>query len=114
MLGPILIASALVLAGSPAPQTGAPDWQRASQFYLAGWSLLANEPAEAEKAFQKATEVYPDFPLAHYALGRSLMTQKRYPDALRAYLRSQELFRTQGSDRIADQVGLLRRYTRRK
>jgi tetratricopeptide (TPR) repeat protein len=105
-----ILAATVALLVAPPTQVGAPDWQRASQYYLQGWSVLASEPIEAEKDFQHAISVYPDFPLAHYALGRSLMAQKRYSEALRAYLRSQELFRTQGSDRIAQQVGLLKRY----
>jgi tetratricopeptide (TPR) repeat protein len=104
----VLVLSAVLASASP--QVGAPDWQRASQSYLAGWTELASQPIEAEKHFQQAIAAYPDFPLAHYGLGRSFMAQKRYSEALQAYLRSQELFRTQGSDRIAQQVGLLRRY----
>src|SRR5690349_23302581 len=102
-------ATAVALLLASPTQVGAPDWQRASQYYMQGWSVLASEPIEAEKDFQQAINVYPDFPLAHYGLGRSLMAQRRYSEALRAYLRSQELFRTQGSDRIAQQVGLLKR-----
>lgn len=109
MTSSILAAAVTLLLSAPS-QVGAPDWQRASQYYMQGWSVLASEPVEAEKDFQQAISVYPDFPLAHYGLGRSLMAQKRYSEALRSYLRSQELFRTQGSDRIAQQVGLLRRY----
>lgn len=105
-----IVAAAVALLVTAQSQIGAPDWQRASQYYLQGWSVLASEPVEAERDFQQAINVYPDFPLAHYGLGRSLMAQKRYSEALRSYLRSQELFRTQGSDRIAQQVGLLKRY----
>lgn len=107
MLRALLVVSAMF---SALPQVIAPDWQRASQSYLAGWSELASQPLAAEKYFQQAITAYPDFPLAHYGLGRSFMAQKRYSEALQAYLRSQELFRNQGSDRIAQQVGLLRSY----
>lgn len=107
MIATLVFVSVVALA--PA-QVGAPDWQRASQHYLQGWSELATQPAEAQKSFEQSVAIYPDFALAHYGLGRSLMAQKRFTEALKAYLRSQELFRTQGSDRIAQQVGLLRRY----
>jgi len=105
-----VLAAVVALFTITQSQVGAPDWQRASTYYMQGWSVLASEPVAAEKDFQQAITVYPDFPLAHYGLGRSLMAQKRYSEALRSYLRSQELFRTQGSDRIAQQVGLLKRY----
>jgi tetratricopeptide (TPR) repeat protein len=108
MSASIVTTIALVLTTSS--QVGAPDWQRASQYYMQGWSVLASAPVDAERNFQQAINVYPDFTLAHYGLGRSLMAQKRYSEALRAYLRAKELFRTQGSDRIAQQVGLLKRY----
>ena len=105
-----ILAAAVAVLSTLSPQVGAPDWQRASQYYMQGWTALASDPVDAERDFQQAITVYPDFPLAHYGLGRSLMAQKRYSEALRAYLRSQELFRTQGSDRVAQQVGLLKRY----
>lgn len=108
MVATLFLLSTLVV--SPPPQVGAPDWQRASQHYLQGWSELASQPVQAEKNFRDAIALYGEFALAHYGLGRSYMAQKRYTEALQAYLRSQDLFRTQGSDRIAQQVGLLRRY----
>ena len=72
MLGTILLAGLLTAAPS---QVGAPDWQRASQYYLQGWSELPSDPVRAEREFQQAIGVYKEFPLAHYGLGRSMMAQ---------------------------------------
>jgi len=63
-----ILAAAVAVLSTLSPQVGAPDWQRASQYYMEGWSVLASEPVQAEKDFQQAISVYPDFPLGHYGL----------------------------------------------
>jgi tetratricopeptide (TPR) repeat protein len=105
----VALACALVLPAVARAQPVAPDWQRASNYYLQGWSELNQDPATAEALFRKSIDAYPEFALGYYGLGRACMQQKRYTEALAQYVRAQELFRKLGSERIDAQVGLLRR-----
>jgi tetratricopeptide (TPR) repeat protein len=71
---------------SSAPQHTAADRKLAEQHYSAGWQALRLESFdESAKEFQAAIDLYPNFTLAYYGLGRAEMGRKHFADATRAY-----------------------------
>jgi len=86
---PLLIVTGFLasfVAQSSTPQHTAADRKLAEQHYSAGWQALRVESFdESAKEFQAAIDVYPNFTLAYYGLGRAEMGRKRFADAARAY-----------------------------
>ena len=58
------------------------------------WVLAYETPpqsVEAEKAAREAIRLQPSLPIAHYHLGRALLFQGRYDEAMKAFQRGAEL-----------------------
>ena len=61
---------------------------------LLSWALCYKQPPEpeiAEKASRQALRLQPSFVPAYYHLGRALLLQKRYPEAIASFEREKEL-----------------------
>ena len=83
----IALTSAIAFAQSPAEKAGA---RRQSQ---RGWELMRAEKfEEAEKAFQQAVELDPNFEFAFYGLGRASMALKKFVSAVSAFTRCKNLY----------------------
>lgn len=76
----------------------------ANAHYQSGWKLYRSEAfEEAAREFTKAVALNPEYELAHYGLGRSLMALKRYVEAVNAYRTSKKLFQESIGDRYHNQ-----------
>jgi Flp pilus assembly protein TadD len=85
-----------------------PDRRKALDHYRKGQALMRSESwAEAEPEFRQAVRLDPLLVMAHYDLGQTLMSLKRYPDAIQAYLGCQKAYREtaerQASKELASQ-----------
>lgn len=87
------VALAVLASSAQVPEAPESTLQRdiareeARKHYRAGERLLTREAFErAVQEFRSATELYPDYTLAHYSMGQALMELGRYPEALAAYL----------------------------
>ncbi len=61
---------------------------------LLSWALAYEQPpdaVDAEKAARESMRLQPTFPTAYYHLGRALIQQRRYADAITAFEREREL-----------------------
>jgi eukaryotic-like serine/threonine-protein kinase len=61
---------------------------------LLSWALAYEQPPEgaaAEKAVREAIRLQPSFHEAYYHLGRALLAQRRYPEAIAAFEHAREL-----------------------
>ena len=58
---------------------------------------------EAAAAFRKAIEIDRRFEDAYYSLGRALMNQKKYGDAIAAYTECRDLYRAQTGEQFSNQ-----------
>lgn len=59
-------------------------------------AAVQGDAAKAEKLFQRALEVFPDFPDARLGLGHLAMAERRYADALVSYRGAREGFASLG------------------
>jgi tetratricopeptide (TPR) repeat protein len=86
------------------------DEREAVKHYRAGKEALAHEKyAEAEEEFRVAAKLDPLLVAAHHGLGQTMMTTKRYPEAVQAFLAASEAF-DQGQLRAAsDEMATQRR-----
>jgi Flp pilus assembly protein TadD len=84
--------------------------REALQHYRAGQSALSAESwDEAEREFQTAISLDPNLTAAHYGLGQVYMATKRYPPAVRAYIRCREAFKAEAAMATMDSAGAERR-----
>jgi eukaryotic-like serine/threonine-protein kinase len=70
------------------------DPDNAYAWDLLSWALAYEQPAEgaaAEKAVREALRLQPSMYEAHYHLGRALLAQQRYPEAIAAFQQAREL-----------------------
>jgi tetratricopeptide (TPR) repeat protein len=87
------------------PPRSASDRQLADVHYREGWRLLAAESyQEAAKEFQQAIDLNPQFPLAYYGLGRSHMGLKKFGEAINAYEKTRDFYRTRAGDNFANRM----------
>jgi len=97
-------------AGQSAPQQTAADRKLADQHYSAGWQALRAESFdESAKEFQTAIDLYPNFTLAYYGLGRAEMGRKHFADATRAYETCKSNYERAGSRDFQRQLDANRR-----
>ena len=62
-----------------------PTQERARVHYRQGWEHMRAEAFDVAAAeFGQAIELYPQYAMAHYSLGRAYMALRRYQDAVRA------------------------------
>jgi serine/threonine protein kinase/cytochrome c-type biogenesis protein CcmH/NrfG len=67
---------------------------------LLSWALAYEQPPDsvgAEKAARKAIRLQPGFFQAHYHLGRALMQQKRFPEAIAAFEQAKSISPSSGT-----------------
>ena len=70
------------------------DPENAYAWDFLSWVLAYQQPpeaVEAEKAAREAIRLGPSFFGAHYHLGRALLLQRRYPEAIAAFEHTKEL-----------------------
>ncbi|MGA3317297.1 MAG: protein kinase [Candidatus Korobacteraceae bacterium] len=70
------------------------DPDNAYAWDLLSWALAYEQPPEgaaAEKAVREALRLQPSMYEAHYHLGRALLAQQRYPEAIAAFQQAREL-----------------------
>ena len=81
------VTSSFAFAQSPADKAAS---RRESQ---RGWELMKAEKfEEAEKAFQQAVQLDPNFEFAFYGLGRASMALKKFVSAISAFTRCKDLY----------------------
>ncbi len=103
MLGRSVAAAALVTLVTGSTQL-APDRERARPQYRTGWEYMRVEAwEEAAAAFRKAIEIDRRFEDAYYSLGRALMNQKKYGDAIAAYTECRDLYQAQTGEQFSNQ-----------
>ena len=72
--------------------------------YRIGWEYMRVEAwEEAAAAFRKAIEIDRRFEDAYYSLGRALMNQKKYGDAIAAYTECRDLYQAQTGEQFSNQ-----------
>ncbi|MGQ0732610.1 MAG: tetratricopeptide repeat protein [Acidobacteriota bacterium] len=77
------VLTALMLASASSSAQTRADWERARIQNQLGWEFMRAERwGEAALAFQRAIEIAPKYEYAHYGLGRALLAQKKYLDAI--------------------------------
>ena len=85
------------------------DRERARPHYLAGWQFMRVEAwPDAVKSFQQAIDIDPQFEDAYYSLGRAYMNTKRFAEAIAAYTRCRDLYRSYAGRQYANQQEMQR------
>jgi tetratricopeptide (TPR) repeat protein len=59
--------------------------------------------ADAEKAFNQAIDVDPQYEDGYYGLGRAQMAQKRFVEAIASYSKARDLYRAEAGRRFSNQ-----------
>jgi tetratricopeptide (TPR) repeat protein len=81
------------------------DAERATQAYQRGWEQFHKEKfAEAEQSFKQAINFDGKFALAYYALGRADMAQKKFVDAIRAYVTCRDIYLALFGEQFSNQL----------
>lgn len=102
LLAAMLATSSLPAIGQGLTKTTA-DLQRADLYFTEGLKDLAAESYEtAVKEFSEAVTLNPKHKLAYYGLGRAHMGLKRFPEAIRAYEASRDLYTAQTGSNFAN------------
>jgi tetratricopeptide (TPR) repeat protein len=100
-LGLLLLNSALAQQ-SPRPN---PNVERARVHYMQGWENMRAEAFEvAATEFGQAIELYPQYAMAHYSLGRAYMALRRYQDAIRSLSACSAIFSADASKAFNNQL----------
>jgi tetratricopeptide (TPR) repeat protein len=102
----LVFVTAAVTAPAPAAaqQHQEQERQRAKPHYRQGLQFLRMEAwADAAKAFGQAIDVDPTFEMAYYGLGRALMPQRQYAQAVAAFTKSRDLFQAEGGRQFTNQ-----------
>jgi tetratricopeptide (TPR) repeat protein len=98
----LLATSALPATAQISAKTTA-DEQRADLYFTEGMKDLAAESYDtAVKEFSEAVTLNPKHKLAYYGLGRAHMGLKRFPEAIRAYEASRDLYTAQTGSNFAN------------
>jgi tetratricopeptide (TPR) repeat protein len=98
----IVMVVASIAAGA---QRVAPESERALAQYRIGWEMMNMEAWEdAARAFQNAIKLNPKWADAFYSLGRARMAQRKYGDAITAYLASRDLIVARGGAQFSSQI----------
>ena len=80
------------------------DRQRARPHYKAGEEYMRIEAwPEAAKSFQQAIDIDSQFEDAYYGLGRANMNLKKFAEAIVAYTKSRDLYRSYAGRRFTNQ-----------
>jgi tetratricopeptide (TPR) repeat protein len=80
-----------------------PERDRARPHVSAAWTFMREEAwADAAKAFQQAIDVDRNHEGAYYGLGLASMRQRKYSEAITAYLRCRDLYREQGGKQFSN------------
>jgi tetratricopeptide (TPR) repeat protein len=91
----LIIAGLSALAWAAVSAQASLDRERARPHVRAAWAFMRTEAwAEAEKSFQQAIDVDSQFEDAYYGLGLARMRMKRYADAIAAYVKCRDLYRS--------------------
>ena len=87
---------------SPRPNS---NFERARVHYMQGWEHMRAEAFDvAVNEFGQAIELYPQYAMAHYSIGRAYMALHRYQDAIRAFSTCSGLFSTEASKVFNNQL----------
>src|SRR3982750_1075776 len=93
----------LVAVSSALAQTS-PERERARPYYRTGWEHMRVEAwPDAAKAFQQAIDIDPQFEDAYYGLGRASMGMKQFAQAVSAYMKCRDLYRSQAGRQFSSQ-----------
>jgi tetratricopeptide (TPR) repeat protein len=105
--GLIIGLGLLMVSPALAQQTARPNpnVERARIHYLQGWEHMRAEAFEvAATEFGQAIELYPQYAMAHYSLGRAYMALRRYQDAIRALNACSAIFSADASKTFNNQL----------
>jgi tetratricopeptide (TPR) repeat protein len=98
---------AMIVSLSPmfaGQQQSAQTRDRALRPYRTGLDYLRTEMwGEAAAAFRQAIDIDENFEMAYYGLGRALMPQRKYAEAVMALTKSRDLFQSQAGRRFSNQ-----------
>jgi tetratricopeptide (TPR) repeat protein len=98
------------LAGAAGAAESSREQREAMKRYKAGQDAMAGERfEEALKEFEAATAIDPLLVLAHYGAGQAHMALKQYPEAVRAYTRTEEAFHQEEANAASDRAAADRR-----
>lgn len=93
-----LVAASSLAAIGLAQGLPEPRHLEAEKHYQAGEELMRSETfEEAAREFKTALQLDPDYVLAHYSLGQTYMSLKRYPDAVGAYTNCRSVIQRQSN-----------------
>src|SRR5436190_13773528 len=96
----VALSSASMFAQRPSV-----DAQRASQAYQRGWEQFHTEKfADAEQSFKQAIDFDRRFALAYYALGRAEMAQRKFANAIRAYVACRDIYLALAGEKFSTQM----------
>ena len=74
--------------------------------YRLGYEEMRAEQWEkAAAAFQRAIDTDPSFEMAYYGLGRAMMPQKKYPQAVVALTSCRDLYQPGGGKAVHHRAG---------
>ena len=81
------------------------DAERATQAYQRGWEQFHNEKfADAEQSFKQAIDFDGRFALAYYALGRADVAQRKFAEAIHAYVTCREIYLALAGEQFSNQI----------
>jgi tetratricopeptide (TPR) repeat protein len=104
----LVFVVAVVAAGTGVAQTSR-ERERARPHYRSGWQFMRAEAwPDAAKSFQQAIDIDPQFEDAYYSLGRAYMSMKRFADAIAAYAKSRDLYRSYAGQHYSNQQEMQR------
>jgi tetratricopeptide (TPR) repeat protein len=91
----LAIAGLSLLAWATVSGQSSLDRERARPHVRAAWGFMRTEAwAEAEKSFQQAISIDAQFEDAYYGMGLARMRMKRFGDAIDAYEKCRDLYRS--------------------
>src|SRR5262249_28144959 len=103
------LAVSAAVAQTPAAKIATSEAKEANRHYQQGWDAIhAEHWSEAVAEFQKTIALDPDFPEAHYSLGRAHMGERQFAAAIAAYLKCQAVYRDAGGKHFNDELELKR------
>jgi tetratricopeptide (TPR) repeat protein len=98
----LLLLNSALAQQAPRPNS---NFERARVHYMQGWEYMRAEAFDvAVGEFGKAIELYPQYAMAHYSIGRAYMALRRYQDAIRAFSTCSGLFSTEASKVFNNQL----------
>ena len=95
----LIIAAMTAAVSGQIPQSR----ERAKVPYDAGLEELRREALDAAvKSFQAAVEIDPGFEMAHYMLGRTLLSQRQYASAVLSLEKARTIYAAQGTEQFTN------------